>query len=57
MSLSQLKDVYEVAGDYDIVAHIKAKSIKELNSLIEEFRVKEGIKRTHTRPILKGYSN
>tara|TARA_X000001036_G_scaffold116822_1_gene110126 strand:+ start:1673 stop:3052 length:1380 start_codon:yes stop_codon:yes gene_type:complete len=57
MSLPQLKDVYEVAGDYDIVAHIKANSISELNSLIEEFRVNDGIKRTHTRPILKGYSN
>ena len=27
-----------------------------LNSLIEELRLKEGISRTHTRPILKEYS-
>ena len=30
--------------------------IYELNSLIEELRLKEGISRTHTRPILKEYS-
>ncbi len=57
MSLPQVKDVYEVAGDYDIIAHITADSIGELNSFIEELRVSDGVKRTHTRPVLKGYSN
>ena len=56
MSQSQVEDVYEVAGDYDIIAHVQSNSIGELNSLIEELRVKEGILRTHTRPILKEYS-
>ena len=56
MSRNQVKDVYEVAGDYDIIVHINAKSIKDLNDLVEELRVKEGVLRTHTRPVLKGYS-
>ena len=57
MSLPQVKDVYEVAGDYDIIAHITADSIGELNALVEELRVSDGVMRTHTRPVLKGYSN
>ena len=56
MSQSQVEDVYEVAGDFDIIAHVQSNSIGELNSLIEELRLKEGISRTHTRPILKEYS-
>ena len=57
MSFAQVKDVYEVAGDYDIIVHIKAKSIMELNSLVEELRISDGVRRTHTRPVLKGYSH
>jgi len=57
MSFPQVKDVYEVAGDYDIIVHIKAKSIMELNSLVEELRISDGVRRTHTRPVLKGYSH
>ena len=56
MSRNQVKDVYEVAGDYDIIAHINARSISDLNDFVEELRVKEGVLRTHTRPVLKGYS-
>ena len=56
MSRNQVKDVYEVAGDYDIIAHINARSISDLNDIVEELRVKEGVLRTHTRPVLKGYS-
>ena len=56
MSRNQVKDVYEVAGDYDIIAHINARSIRDLNDIVEELRVKEGVLRTHTRPVLKGYS-
>jgi 2-isopropylmalate synthase len=57
MSFEQVKDVYEVAGDYDIIAHISSETIQELNDLVEELRTSEGILRTFTRPILKGYSN
>ena len=57
MSLHQVKDVYEVAGDYDVFVHVETDSITELNSLVEEFRVRDGIRRTHTRPVLKGYTN
>ena len=35
---------------------INARSIRDLNDIVEELRVKEGVLRTHTRPVLKGYS-
>ena len=37
MSRNQVKDVYEVAGDYDIIAHINARSIRDLNDIVEPF--------------------
>ena len=57
MSFNQVREVYEVAGDYDIIVHTSSGTIKELNDLVEELRTSEGILRTFTRPILKEYSN
>ncbi|NOZ03762.1 MAG: homocitrate synthase [FCB group bacterium] len=56
MGYPYVQDVYEITGEFDIVAHIKTKSIAELNEFIEELRVSEGVERTTTRLILKGYS-
>ena len=52
----QVQEVFEITGEYDVVAHVVADSIADLNEFIEELRVSEGVERTTTRLILKGYS-
>ncbi len=55
MGFSQVKEVYEITGDYDVVVHVVANSIGDLNDFIEELRVSEGVEQTATHIILKGY--
>lgn len=55
IGFSQVKTVYEITGDYDVVAHVEANSIGDLNDFIEELRVSEGVEQTATHIILKGY--
>ena len=56
IGLAQVKEVYEITGDEDVVAHVVAGSIADLNDFIEELRVSDGVERTSTRLILKGYA-
>ncbi len=56
MSYPQVEEVYEITGDFDVVAHVSAASIGDLNDLIEDLRVSEGVERTATQIILKGYA-
>lgn len=55
IGFSQVKEVYEITGEDDVIAHVIAPSIGDLNEFIEEVRVSEGIERTSTQLILKGY--
>jgi 2-isopropylmalate synthase len=55
IGFAQVKEVYEITGEYDVVAHVVANSIGDLNDLIEELRMSEGVERTLTHLILKGY--
>lgn len=56
MGYPQVREVYEITGDYDVAAHVVARSIADLNDLIEELRVSEGVERSSTQLILKGYA-
>jgi 2-isopropylmalate synthase len=54
-ALEEVDQVYEITGESDILAHLETKSIQELNEIIEEFRVMDGVRKTSTSLILKGY--
>ncbi len=54
---SNISNVFEVAGDYDINAFLMVKDVMGLNNLIEEIRTIPGVKQTDTRLILKKYAN
>lgn len=56
-ALDMVKEVYEITGEDDVVAHVVAPSIATLNDFIEELRVAEGVARTTTHLILKGYDS
>lgn len=54
---SNISNIYEITGDYDINALLNVKNVMELNNLIEEVRAIPGVKQTDTRIILKKYGN
>ncbi len=45
--------VYEISGNYDIICFVRAKSIDELNSVIERIRAVDGVVDTSTSMVLK----
>ena len=53
---TNVSQVYEITGDYDISAFVNVENIMALNNLIEEVRTLQGVKRTDTRMVLKKYS-
>jgi len=53
---TNVSNVYEVTGDYDISAFVNVENVLALNNLIEEVRTVPGVKQTETRVILKRYS-
>lgn len=53
--LTQVSNVYEVTGDFDISMFIKSEDTADLNNLIEEIRSIPGVKSTETRVVLKKY--
>jgi len=53
---TNVSNVYEVTGDYDISAFVSVGDVMALNNLIEEVRTVPGVKQTETRVILKKYS-
>ena len=53
---TNVSNVYEVTGDYDISAFVSVEDVMALNNLIEEVRTVPGVKQTETRVILKKYS-
>jgi DNA-binding Lrp family transcriptional regulator len=48
-----VEEVYEVSGDYDVVAIADVVSTQELNEIIERMRTLENVLSTRTRLILK----
>jgi 2-isopropylmalate synthase len=53
---TNVTQVYEITGDYDISAFVNVENIMALNNLIEEVRTVQGVKRTDTRMVLKKYN-
>jgi 2-isopropylmalate synthase len=53
---TNVSNVYEITGDYDISAFINVENVMALNNLIEEVRIVPGVKRTDTRMVLKKYN-
>ena len=55
-SFSNVSNVYEITGDYDVSAFVNVENVMALNNLIEEIRTVAGVKRTETRMVLKKYN-
>jgi 2-isopropylmalate synthase len=53
---TNVSNVYEVTGDYDISVFVSVENVAALNNLIEEIRTVQGVKRTETRMVLKKYN-
>ncbi|MDE1860876.1 MAG: Lrp/AsnC family transcriptional regulator [Candidatus Micrarchaeota archaeon] len=45
--------VYEISGNYEIICFVQAKSIEDLNSIIERIRATHGVTNTSTSMVLK----
>ncbi|MEN4040755.1 MAG: homocitrate synthase [Anaerolineaceae bacterium] len=52
-NFTNIFNVYEITGDYDISTYIKVKDTADLNNMIEALRAIPGIKNTDTRLVLK----
>jgi DNA-binding Lrp family transcriptional regulator len=53
MEIPNVENVYEVTGQYDIVAIVSAMNIAEVNECIEKIRRVEGVTNTNTMIILR----
>ena len=53
---TNVSNVYEITGDYDVSAFVNVENVMALNNLIEEIRTVTGVKRTETRMVLKKYN-
>jgi len=53
--IEAVEKVYEVSGQYDIVAVMFARSVEELNEALDKVRRTEGVERTYTCIVLKSY--
>jgi len=52
-AIPNVETIYEVTGEYDIVAVIGAMNVGEVNECIEKIRHVEGIQKTNTMIILR----
>ena len=52
-AISNVETVYEVTGEYDIVAVISGMNVTEVNECIEKIRRVEGIRKTNTMIVLR----
>jgi len=53
--IANVETVYEVTGEYDIVAVISGMSVAEVNECIEKIRRVEGIMKTNTMIVLRSW--
>jgi len=51
--MENVKSVYEVSGDFDIICIIEADVVEELNRSVDSIRRIEGVRKTVTNLILK----
>ena len=51
--IPNVETIYEVTGEYDIVAVISGMSVMEVNECIEKIRRVEGIQKTNTMIVLR----
>ncbi len=57
LGLDLVDRVYEVTGDYDIMAIVKASSIDDINKVIDYVRSLEGVTGTHTIVALRVHAD
>ncbi len=50
-----VENAFEVSGEYDIVVHVHARSMNELNECIEAIRSVRGVEKTTTKIVLKKF--
>ena len=53
--ISNVETLYEVTGEYDIVAVINGMSVAEVNECIEKIRRVDGIMKTNTMIVLRSW--
>jgi len=53
--ISNVETIYEVTGEYDIVAVINGMNVMEVNECIEKIRRVEGIMKTNTMIVLRSW--
>ena len=53
--IPNVETIYEVTGEYDIVAVISGINVVEVNECIEKIRRVEGIMKTNTMIVLRGW--
>jgi DNA-binding Lrp family transcriptional regulator len=53
--IPNVETIYEVTGEYDIVAVISGMSVAEVNECIEKIRRVEGIMKTNTMIVLRSW--
>lgn len=51
--IGDIKNIYEVAGDFDIVIEVVTQSPEKFNEIIEKIRTIEGILNTESLTVLK----
>ncbi len=54
-TIPNVETLYEVTGEYDIVAVISGASVMEVNECIEKIRLVEGIVKTNTMIVLRSW--
>jgi Lrp/AsnC family transcriptional regulator, involved in the regulation of lysine biosynthesis len=54
-AMPNVETIYEVTGEYDIVAVINGLSVTEVNECIEKIRRVEGIMKTNTMIVLRSW--
>ena len=54
-TIPNVETLYEVTGEYDIVAVISGASVMEVNECIEKIRLVEGIMKTNTMIVLRSW--
>ncbi len=55
MEIPNVETIYEVTGEYDIVAVITGMNVTEVNECIEKIRRVEGIMKTNTMIVLRNW--
>lgn len=53
--IPNIETIYEVTGEYDIIAVISGMSVMEVNECIEKIRRVEGVMKTNTMIVLRSF--